>query len=163
MAGLTEKKLAPIPSENFPFHFQYGYHFDSVLIGNFLRRRVKEIGVEHIEATVQDVEQSSNGDIKSLKLNNDQTVSGDFFIDCSGFASVLLQKTLNVPFLSFAENLFNDSAIAMPTEIEPNIPSETVSTALSNGWVWKIPLTNRFGNGYVYTVSYTHLTLPTKA
>ena len=154
MAGLTEKKLAPIPSENFPFHFQYGYHFDSVLIGNFLRRRAKEIGVEHIEATVQDVEQNSNGDIKSLKLNNNQTLSGDFFIDCSGFASVLLQKTLKVPFLNFAENLFNDSAIAMPTEIEPNIPSETVSTALTNGWVWKIPLTNRFGNGYVYSSKY---------
>ena len=154
MASLTQKKLAPIPSKNFPFHFQYGYHFDSVLIGKFLREKAKEGGVLHIEATVESVEQNSNGDIKSLKLNNDQILLGDFFVDCSGFTSVLLQKTLKVPFLSFSENLFNDSAIAIPTKIEPSIPSETISTALTNGWVWKIPLTNRFGNGYVYSSKY---------
>ena len=154
MAGLTERKLAPLPSENFPFHFQYGYHFDSVLIGKFLREKAKEIGVSHIEATVEKVEQESDGSIKSLLLNTGQILSGDFFVDCSGFASILLQKTLKVPFLSFAENLFNDSAVAIPTEIETEVPAETLSTALSNGWAWKIPLTNRFGNGYVFSSKY---------
>ncbi|MFL2856748.1 MAG: tryptophan halogenase family protein [Pseudohongiellaceae bacterium] len=155
LANLTEKRLAPLPAESFPFHFQYGYHFDSVLIGKFLRERAKEKGIIHIEATVESVEQHDNGDIKSLKLNTEQDLSADFFVDCSGFASILIQKTLKVRFLPFAENLFNDSAIAVPTEIDPNLPSETVSTALSNGWVWKIPLTNRFGNGYVYSSQYT--------
>ena len=154
MAGLTERKLAPLPSENFPFHFQYGYHFDSVLIGKFLREKAKEVGVSHIEATVEKVEQESDGSIKSLLLNTGQILSGDFFVDCSGFASILLQKTLKVPFLSFAENLFNDSAVAIPTDIEKEVPAETLSTALSNGWAWKIPLTNRFGNGYVFSSKY---------
>lgn len=154
MSNLTQKKLAPIPSENFPFHFQYGYHFDSVLIGKFLRDKAKADGVEHIEATVDHVEQSLSGDIKQLKLNNGEEIAGDFFVDCSGFASILLQKTLKIPFVSFGENLFNDSAVAIPTELEPSIPSETISTALSNGWAWKIPLTNRYGNGYVYSSQY---------
>ena len=154
MAGLTERKLAPLPTENFPFHFQYGYHFDSVLIGKFLRGKAKESGVSHIEATVEKVEQESDGSIKSLLLNTGQILSGDFFVDCSGFASILLQKTLKVPFLSFAENLFNDSAVAIPTDIETEVPAETLSTALSNGWAWKIPLTNRFGNGYVFSSKY---------
>ncbi|GIT64258.1 MAG: hypothetical protein Ct9H300mP22_6580 [Gammaproteobacteria bacterium] len=157
LANLTEKRLAPLPAESFPFHFQYGYHFDSVLIGKFLRERAKEKGVNHIEATVESVEQHDNGDIKSLKLNPGEELSGDFFVDCSGFASILIQKTLKVRFFPFAKNLFNDSAIAVPTEIDPNLPSETISTALSNGWVWKIPLTNRFGNGYVYSSQYTTL------
>ena len=154
MAGLTERKLAPLPAENFPFHFQYGYHFDSVLIGKFLREKAKEVGVSHIEATVEKVEQESDGSIKSLLLNTGQILSGDFFVDCSGFASILLQRTLKVPFLSFAENLFNDSAVAIPTDIETEVPAETLSTALSNGWAWKIPLTNRFGNGYVFSSKY---------
>lgn len=154
MAGLTERKLAPLPAENFPFHFQYGYHFDSVLIGKFLREKAKESGVSHIEATVEKVEQGSDGSIKSLLLNTGQILSGDFFVDCSGFASILLQKTLKVPFVSFAENLFNDSAVAIPTDIETEIPAETLSTALSKGWAWKIPLTNRFGNGYVFSSKY---------
>ena len=154
MAGLTERNLAPLPAENFPFHFQYGYHFDSVLIGKFLREKAKESGVSHIEATVEKVEQESDGSIKSLLLNTGQILSGDFFVDCSGFASILLQKTLKVPFVSFAENLFNDSAVAIPTDIDTEIPAETLSTALSNGWAWKIPLTNRFGNGYVFSSKY---------
>ena len=154
MAGLTERKLAPLPAENFPFHFQYGYHFDSVLIGKFLREKAKESGVSHIEATVEKVEQESDGSIKSLLLNTGQILSGDFFVDCSGFASILLQKTLKVPFVSFSENLFNDSAVAIPTDIGTEIPAETLSTALSNGWAWKIPLTNRFGNGYVFSSKY---------
>lgn len=154
MAGLTERRLAPLPAENFPFHFQYGYHFDSVLIGKFLREKAKESGVSHIEATVEKVEQESDGSIKSLLLNTGQILSGDFFVDCSGFASILLQKTLKVPFVSFSENLFNDSAVAIPTDIETEIPAETLSTALSNGWAWKIPLTNRFGNGYVFSSKY---------
>ena len=154
MAGLTERKLAPLPAENFPFHFQYGYHFDSVLIGKFLREKAKESGVSHIEATVEKVEQESDGSVKSLLLNTGQILSGDFFVDCSGFASILLQKTLKVPFVSFSENLFNDSAVAIPTDIETEIPAETLSTALSNGWAWKIPLTNRFGNGYVFSSKY---------
>ena len=29
-----------------------------------------------------------------------------------------------------------------------------MSTALKHGWAWKIPLTNRFGNGYVYSTQF---------
>ena len=42
----------------------------------------------------------------------------------------------------------------MPTPMDERIPSETVSTAMRHGWTWKIPLTNRFGNGYVYSSAY---------
>ncbi len=42
----------------------------------------------------------------------------------------------------------------MPTPIGKTIPSETVSTAMKHGWAWKIPLTERFGNGYVYSSQF---------
>jgi hypothetical protein len=56
-----------------------------------------------------------------------------------------------VPFCSFKSNLFNDAAVTLPTPMSEAVPVETRSTALSNGWAWSIPLTNRFGNGYVYS------------
>jgi len=65
-----------------------------------------------------------------------------------------MQKTLEVPFRSFKDNLFNDAAVVMPTPIAADIVPETVSTALSAGWCWKIPLTARYGNGYVYSTDF---------
>src|SRR5262249_24436463 len=40
---------------------------------------------------------------------------------------------------------------AYPPTWDRQIPPETTSTALSAGWCWEIPLTNRLGAGYVYS------------
>ncbi|MCU4675494.1 tryptophan 7-halogenase [Catenovulum sp. 2E275] len=151
---LAKQKKSPIAGINFPFTVEYGYHFDSQLLGNYLAEYAKTQGVKHYQQKVVDVVQSPNGNITKLILDSGLHLEADFFIDCSGFASVLMQKTLNVPFKSFNDNLFNDSAVVMPSQITDKVPVETLSTALSNGWAWKIPLTNRYGNGYVYSSSF---------
>jgi len=151
-ATLAKQQKAPIGRENFPFDIGYGYHFDAVLLGKFLGKVAKNKGVNHIYATVTDVGLSEAGNIKQLALDSGQNIAGDLFVDCSGFASVLLQKSLQVPFISFKENLFNDSAVTIATSHakEAKLNSQTISTAMKYGWAWDIPLTNRTGNGYVY-------------
>jgi len=151
---LANQEKAPIASENFPFAMEYGYHFDSNLLGQFLAEIGVSRGVKHRQEHIADVQQKGNGDIASIITRDGEKIEADYFIDCTGFSSVLMQKTLKVPFKSYKENLFNDSAVVMPTPISQSIPVETVSTALSAGWCWKIPLTNRFGNGYVYSSSF---------
>lgn len=148
---LADKGLSPIAHENFPLKISYGYHFDAALVGKFLAKRAIKKGIHHISAEIQDVKLSENGDISQLITKTEDSISADFFLDCSGFRSLLIGKTLKVPHLSFKENLFNNCAVTIPTKISSEIPSETVSTALKNGWAWKIPLTNRFGNGYVFS------------
>lgn len=153
-ARLSANRQGPMPSPNFPFAVEYGYHFDANLLGQFLKKKAVERGVEHIEARIVDVALAGNGDIASLATDAEEVIEGDFFIDCSGFQGTLIQKTLGVPFRSFAENLFNDSAVVLPTQQQENIGSQTVSTALKYGWAWDIPLTNRIGNGYVYSSAF---------
>ncbi len=153
-AHLSKHRLGPRPNENFPFVVEYGYHFDAGLVGEFLKERAVGRGVKHVAAKVVDVNQSSNGDIASLLTDTGELIPGDFFVDCSGFRGTLIQETLNVPFVSFSENLFNDSAVVLPTEQVDHIGSQTVSTALKYGWAWEIPLTHRIGNGYVYSSSF---------
>lgn len=155
-AQLAKQQKSPVGEFNFPFDIGYGYHFDAVLLGKYLASVAISKGVEHISAKVNSVNTNENGDIESLILDNNVAIKGDFFIDCSGFKSLLLQKTLNVPFISFKDNLFNDSAvtISVANKNAQKINSQTISTALKYGWSWEIPLTNRTGNGYVYSSDY---------
>lgn len=151
---LAQLGKGPKTPENFPFRMEYGYHFDSHLLGGFLSELAQNRGVKYRQETIANVLRSEAGDVTALVTNQGETIAGDIFIDCSGFASVLMQKTLGVGFNSYKENLFNDSAVVMPTPISGDIPVETRSEALSAGWCWKIPLTNRFGNGYVYSSDF---------
>ncbi|MEO0975084.1 MAG: tryptophan 7-halogenase, partial [Pseudomonadota bacterium] len=136
----------------FPFPMDYGYHFDAGKLGAFLAELAVSRGVHHLQRRVVDVQQHDGGDIAALVDDAGERIEADFFVDCTGFASVLIGRTLGVRFESFADNLFNDAAVVLPTPMEETaVPVETVSVALSNGWCWRIPLTHRFGNGYVYS------------
>jgi len=153
-AALAAQKLGPHPHENFPFKIGYGYHFDSGLLGQFLRDKAKALGVNHFQAKVAAVNHHLNGDIASVTSDDGQVFAADFFVDCSGFVSLLLQKALKVPFKKFADDLFNDSAVAMPSAHTDELDSQTISTAMKYGWAWEIPLTTRKGNGYVYSSAF---------
>jgi hypothetical protein len=151
---LSEDCLAPKPAHNFPFFTTYGYHFDAVLLGQFLHKRAVQMGVQYKVCHVTHAELNEHGDIAAVATREGELLAADFFIDCSGFSALLIEKALKTPFVSYADNLFNDAAVAMPSEIGARIPSQTVSTAMKHGWAWTIPLTNRFGNGYVYSSSF---------
>ena len=148
---LAAQSRAPLVPENFPFAIGYGYHFDAHLVGQVLQEHALSLGVRRVEGHVTHATRHEGGDIASLMLRDGSSISGDFFVDCSGFRAALIGETLGETFLPFAENLFNDAAVVMPTGVDPDVtPAQTRSTALSSGWAWAIPLTNRTGNGYVY-------------
>ncbi|MFG6468320.1 tryptophan halogenase family protein [Roseateles sp. BYS87W] len=150
-AALARQGRGPRAQANFPFDVWYGYHFDSTLLGQFLARKAVERGVTHTARHVTQTLLNERGDIGHLQLDDGSRLAADFFIDCTGFASLLIGQALQTPFVSYAENLFNDAAIALPTPLTGAIESQTTATALRHGWAWKIPLTNRHGNGYVYS------------
>ncbi|WP_331351388.1 tryptophan halogenase family protein [Cellvibrio sp. UBA7671] len=151
---LAQLGKSPVTPPNFPFHMQYGYHFDSYLLGQYLADLAVKRGVIHKQEKIIQVRIDKEGSIAALITEKKEELAADYFIDCSGFASILMQKTLGVRFKPFKENLFNDSAVVMPTDIAAVIPVETRAQALSAGWCWKIPLRNRFGNGYVYSSDF---------
>jgi tryptophan 6-halogenase len=151
---LARRNLAPKPAEHFPFDIWHGCHFDSVLLGQFLHKKALQRGVRYQTAHVTHANLDEHGAISSVSTQEGLKIAADIFVDCTGFAGLLISQALKTPFVSFAENLFNDAAVAMPTSIGGSMPSETVSTALKHGWAWRIPLTHRFGNGYVYSSQF---------
>ncbi len=151
---LANAHCTPVTPPNFPFRMEYGYHFDSARLGRFLKKHAQDLGVRHVDAKIAQVDTHPDGSLSTLIDTSGQHYSGDMFVDCTGFRSLLLQQTLAVPFVSFAENLFNNKAMVLATETQAPLPVETKATALSNGWVWQIPLHSRTGNGYVYSDAY---------
>lgn len=153
---MAEQKRSPFAGESFPFTVLYGYHFDSGLLGEYLGKVATQRGVKHVQTKINDTRISADGRIEAVIDDSDRVYEADYFIDCTGFRSTLLQQALKVPFESYAENLFNDSAVVFATPRPAEIAPQTISTALNCGWAWTIPLTSRIGNGYVY--SSAHLT-----
>ena len=130
------------------------YHFDAVKFGIWLRDRYcKPRGVEHIESKVISANINNEG-IESLILENNETISSDIYIDCTGFQSLLLGNFLKEPFESFSDILPNNRAWATRIEYkdkEKELEGYTNCTAIQNGWCWNIPLWSRIGTGYVYS------------
>ncbi len=131
------------------------YHFDASLYAAFLRRRAEAGGVTRIEGKIGGVEHHADtGHVTALKLEDGRTVAGDFFIDCSGFISMLLGQAMGVGYHDWSHWLPCDRAMAAPTaRIDPLTPA-TRATAHGFGWQWRIPLQHRTGNGLVWSSAY---------
>lgn len=129
----------------------YAFHFDASEYGQFLRRFSEARGAERIEGRVVGVEQDSEtGHVTALQLDDERTVRGDLFIDCSGFRSLLLGATLGVKLEDWSKWLPCDRAVTVSSaRSEPLLPY-TRTSAHPAGWQWRIPLQHRTGNGHVY-------------
>ena len=147
--------LAPRSAHEFPFDVGYGYHVDAALLGAFLQAKALQRGVVHLVRPLHSAILDERGDIRSLELEGGGSLAADFFIDCSGVDALLIGKALETPYISFANALFNDAAIAMPTPHgDGPLMSQTVATGLEHGWAWKMPLATRLDHGYVYSSAH---------
>ena len=135
--------------------YRYAYQFDAIKYASFLKVHAESRGVHHIEGKVVDVELSSEtGNILSVMLEDGQNVEGDFFIDCTGFFGVLIEKTLKTGYETWTKWLPVDRAVAAPCDSVGPLNPYTRVTAEDAGWRWRIPLQHRTGNGYVYSSQY---------
>jgi tryptophan halogenase len=137
----------------------YAYHLDAAKFGQFLQKFCTEnLGVVHVLDHVSGINSADNGDISSLQTDSHGQIAGDLFIDCTGFASLLIGGHYGIPFISRKDVLFCDTALALQvpnaTEDSP-IASNTISTAQKAGWIWDIGLPTRRGIGHVYSSAHS--------
>ena len=144
-AGKFAKKAGETP-------LTYAFHLNATAYAAFLRQKSEALGVRRVEGKISEITVDlETGDIQSLELDEDRQVAGDFFIDCTGFRSLLLGGALGVEFEDWGHWLAADRALAVQTEsTEPPRPY-TRAIAHASGWQWKIPLQTRTGNGLVYS------------
>jgi tryptophan 7-halogenase len=133
----------------------YAFQFDAGRYAKFLRAFAEGNGAVRVEGRIVDVQQhAETGFVTGVTLEDGRAVSGELFIDCSGFRSLLLGQTLGVAFTDWSKWLPCDSAVAVPCELGGRTEPLTRSTARTAGWQWRIPLQHRIGNGHVFSSAH---------
>ncbi|WP_374406162.1 tryptophan halogenase family protein [Pelagerythrobacter sp.] len=145
-------RTADYASDDLP-PMNYAYHIDAGRYAAFLRRYAEARGVERREGRVADVAlDGESGFVTTLTLDDGSEISGDLFIDCSGFRGLLIEQALGTGYEDWTHWLPCDRAVALPCNRDDGSEPApfTRATAHSAGWQWQVPLQHRNGNGHVY-------------
>lgn len=132
----------------------YAMHVDCGKLVLWLQKQL--IGkIKIIKSEMIEVVRKESGLIESLKLKNGETVSGDLFVDCTGFKALLAADPDKV---NLRGRLFCDTAVAghVPyDDVEEERIPFVISEAVDDGWIWRIPVQSRIGSGLVFNRSIT--------
>jgi len=155
---LNKKVPYGVPPPNLlrPFNPMFALHFDARLFATFLKKIAISRGIKHIDKKVVKVENGNNDEVKKLHFDDKETIELDFIFDCSGFRREILGKHYKVKWKSYSDVLGVNAAIPFfkPIDADESFISGTEAIAMKNGWVWKIPVVDRYGMGYVYDTNY---------
>ncbi|MBB5714402.1 hypothetical protein FHS94_001233 [Sphingomonas aerophila] len=155
-AGVTQRRLAP-RQRSMPGYagaLNYGYHLDATKLAGLLARHATgRLGVRHLRDHMTEVERAEDGDVLAVHTRSHGPIDGDFFLDCTGHAALLVA---DVPWIDRSGTLFNDRALAVQVPVAPDSPiaAQTDATAHRAGWIWDIGLPTRRGVGCVYASSH---------
>jgi tryptophan 7-halogenase len=134
---------------------RFAYHLDNRRFVRYLQEEAKKEGVHHIDAEVTDAALTSNGDeIAHLITDDGRRLEFDLYVDCSGFRSMLIEKKLRSPYISYASSLFTDRAIAANAPHGGLIKPYTTAESMDNGWCWNIPFEEADHLGYVHASAF---------
>jgi tryptophan 7-halogenase len=155
-AAALRRFARPPPDARLPLsQLVYAFHFDASLYARFLRGHAERGGVERIEGKIVDVAlNGESGHVESVTMADGTTISGELFIDCSGFRGLLIEDKLETGYENWSRWLPCDRAVAVPSKLAGPPEPFTRCTARDSGWQWRIPLQHRMGNGIVYSSPY---------
>lgn len=155
--------LAPVMLGQWDFGppLSYAFHLNALKFADYLRDVATRRGVAHVLDDVVDVEMKENGHIAAVRTKGGRRLAADLFIDCTGFAALLIEKALGVRWLDFSQWLLCNRALVMRIPHERHYPGQvrpyTTATALSSGWVWDIVFTSSRSIGYVHSSDHISL------
>ena len=131
----------------------YAYHLDAERFAEFLASMAMRAGVTRIYDEVLATNLDDDGLVSGIVTRENGSLEADFFVDCTGFARVIVEKGMGIGFIDYGRFLFCNRAVALrvPTEAATPIRPFTTATAKGAGWVWDIDLRSRRGTGYVYS------------
>jgi tryptophan halogenase len=126
-----------------------GYHFDGHQVGAYFRKLSVAQGAEVVDSEYTHCERREDGSVATIHLANGQEITADVYVDATGFARCLGQE-VGAGWHSYSDSLTCDRAMPFHLPHLPTIDALTEAHALSSGWMWRIPVQQRRGCGYVF-------------
>lgn len=127
------------------------YHFNTFKLNNYLLQLCKDRNIQVHEDEIINVSTDKKG-IKSIE-GQKRIYNSDFWIDCTGFNRLLISK-LDCEWQSYEKYLKLNHAIAFQTDDTNEYTPYTLAKAMEYGWLWRIPVQGRWGNGYIFDDNY---------
>ena len=124
------------------------WHFESRAAAAYFKKIGIERGITLVEGEYNISTRDIAGNISSIGLDHDRQISADWFFDCSGFARLLLEKTLGEKIVDYSDYFPARAVVAWWDEPETSLTTNAI--AMKYGWSWNINLRHRSGNGYLY-------------
>ena len=124
------------------------FHFNTFKLNEMLQEKCKERNIEIISDEIKEVIVKNNKITELIGKDNDKYQS-DFWIDSTGFKRLLITK-LGAKWENYNDYLKLNHAIAFQTEDTENYNVYTLAKAMKYGWMWRIPVHGRWGNGYIF-------------
>lgn len=130
----------------------YQFHFDTYKLNDYLTEKAIELGCNVIDDFITEIK-IENENIVGL-VGEKQNYAYDFYIDATGFKKLLINK-LGAKWKSSSKYLKVNSAFTFQTENKSdNFNIWTLARGMDAGWLFRIPVWERYGNGYIYDKNY---------
>jgi tryptophan halogenase len=155
-SALMDRKKAPCVDRagGMAIDDRTAYHIKNELFIAYLRRKSEQQGAKLVEGEVVDVQCDDDGDVASLRLADGREITGDLFLDCSGFRSLLLNKTRGEKYVSYSDALFCDAAVIGSWDRDDEVLPYTTIETMNHGWCWRIDFIDVVTRGYVYSSAF---------
>ena len=127
------------------------FHFNTHKLNDFLINIAESMGINIINDEINDIKLDQDGSIKTIVGTVDYNY--DFYIDSTGFKRLLIDK-LGAKWQSYGKYLKMKSAITFQTPDSENYNLWTLAKAMDAGWLFRLPVWGRYGNGYIFDSDY---------
>jgi flavin-dependent dehydrogenase len=133
----------------------YALHIENKAFVGYLKKKAEEMGIIYKDALIVDAERKSDSEaLQAVIDENGIKHEYDFYVDCTGFRSLLLEKILGSPFVSYKNSLFNDTAVVGCIKDVEKVKPYTYAESMQHGWCWNTPIRGEDHRGYVFSSAH---------
>lgn len=128
----------------------YGHHFEAPAYTRFMRGYAQALGVAALDEGIVAVQRDSeDGFIRSVSLENGDSLTADFYIDCSGPNAALAGDLSKAAFEDWTAWLPANRMISVTSNDASPTPYSEI-TALDLGWHQRLPSRNSQEHRLIY-------------